>query len=209
MGPRQSGDAAWRFRWDQPFAARRLRTLAALSIDARSAAATTRRAADLKFATTGRLFMKTSAHPIQTILLDWIPLRPGLSFRPLRFAAGGYTLQLRVEPRTTIARHRHTGEVHALNLSGYRELIETQEVVGPGAYVYEPPGNVDSWRCVGCDPCVIQISQTGRIEYLGVDGTVCEHSESDTARRNYLDWCRAKGIAPDQALGTTADGDPC
>jgi 2,4'-dihydroxyacetophenone dioxygenase len=150
--------------------------------------------------------MKLTAHPIETPARDWIPLRAGLAFRPLRFAAGGYTLQLRVEPGTTIGRHRHTGEVHALNLSGYRELIETREVAGPGTYVYEPPGNVDSWRCLGDAPCVVQITLTGCIEYLAGDGTVCDRSDADSARRVYLDWCRVKGLSPDPALGLRADG---
>jgi 2,4'-dihydroxyacetophenone dioxygenase len=40
-------------------------------------------------------------------------------------------------------------EVHALNLAGTRKLLDTGEVVGPGGYVYEPAGNVDSWMAIG------------------------------------------------------------
>ena len=145
--------------------------------------------------------MTATAHPIETGAVQWIPLRSGVSFRPLHFTSGGYALQLRVEPGTTIARHRHTGEVHALNLSGYRELVETQEVVGPGTYVYEPPGNVDSWRCVGDEPCVVQITLTGRIEYIADHGTDYDQSDAESARRTYLDWCRDEGVTPDEALG--------
>ena len=125
---------------------------------------------------------------------------------PLRFATDGYTLQLRLEPGTVIPRHRHTGEVHALNLSGCREIMESGEIVGPGDYVYEPPGNVDSWRCLADEACVIQITLTGRIEYLDDDGAVTHHTDAETARQTYVRWCRARGETPSAALGVRHDG---
>ncbi|MBS0395473.1 MAG: cupin domain-containing protein [Proteobacteria bacterium] len=149
----------------------------------------------------------TTADPVvDTDALAWIPLRPGVAFRPLRFARDGYTLQLRVEPGAIIGRHRHTGEVHAYTVSGARELIEAGTVAGAGSYVYEPPGNVDSWRCVGAQPCIVQITLTGRVEYLDAHGAVEAHSDSDTARGAYLDWCRRTGIAPASTLGLAPDG---
>jgi 2,4'-dihydroxyacetophenone dioxygenase len=117
--------------------------------------------------------MKPSAYPVDAGAIAWVPLREGVAMRPLHFAADGYSLLLRVEPGVTIARHRHTGEVHAYNLEGCRELIETGEIAGPGTHVYEPPGNADSWRGVGDVPCVIQVSLKGRIEYLGEHGAAC------------------------------------
>jgi hypothetical protein len=102
--------------------------------------------------------------------------------------------------------HRQTGEVHALNLVGYRELIETGEIAGPGTYVYEPPGTVDSWRCVGDSPCVIRITLTGRIEYLDSAGNVSVHTDAETACLSYLEWCTRRGLPPNPALGVRADG---
>ncbi len=67
-----------------------------------------------------------------------------------------------------VGRHIHAGEVHAFNVSGSREL-DTGEIAGLGAYVYEAPGNIDSWKCVGQEPCIIQISMTGRLTYLDGD----------------------------------------
>jgi 2,4'-dihydroxyacetophenone dioxygenase len=55
---------------------------------------------------------------------------------------------LRLEPGAEIATHRHTGEVHAFNLEGSRQL-SSGEIIGPGDYVYEPLGNMDSWKVVG------------------------------------------------------------
>ncbi len=110
---------------------------------------------------------------VESETLPWIPLGPGESFKPLRFLSGdrGRVLLLRLLPGTTVARHRHLGEVHAFNLSGHRQL-DTGEVVGPGGYVYEPPGNVDSWTAVGDEPVVVLITAFGPMEYLAPDGSV-------------------------------------
>ncbi|MBX6369489.1 MAG: cupin domain-containing protein [Rhodospirillales bacterium] len=140
--------------------------------------------------------MKPAEHPVHAPSMPWIPLREGLSFRPLRFGLDGWALHLRLEPGTTIARHRHTGEVHAYNLSGRRELIETGEIVGPDTYVYEPPGNVDSWRCYGDEPCIVHVSLTGRVEYLDETGNVLHYSDTHKSRAAYLDWCRKNGVVP-------------
>ncbi len=148
--------------------------------------------------------MKPSANPVHAPIVDWVPLRQGVSFRPLRFASDGYSLQLRVEPGTTISRHRHTGEVHAYNIRGYREIIETSEIAGPGTYVYEPPGNLDSWRCVGDAACVVQINLKGRVEYLDENGTVVGFSDTHTARETYLNWCKDKGRPPMRAIMAAA-----
>jgi 2,4'-dihydroxyacetophenone dioxygenase len=134
--------------------------------------------------------------------LDWVPLAPGLSFKPLRFFPGdtGYQLLLRVEPGTTIPRHRHTGEVHAFNLTGRRRILTTGELVGPGTYVYEPTGNEDAWEAVGDEPCVIHLEANGRVEYLDDAGRVVRHTDAATARSAYLDWCSAQGLTAHPAL---------
>ena len=76
--------------------------------------------------------------------VPWVPLSPGKSFKPLRFLHDdrGFVELLRLDPGEEIALHRHTGEVHALNLEGSRQL-SSGEIIGPGDYVYEPAGNVD------------------------------------------------------------------
>src|SRR6476660_5706220 len=82
-----------------------------------------------------------------TEAMPWVRIAPGFSFKPIRATSDDdvWVELLKLEPGTIIPRHRHTGEVHAYTLSGQRELLETGDVVGPGSYVYEPPGNVDSW----------------------------------------------------------------
>jgi len=106
--------------------------------------------------------------------------------------------------------HRHTGEVHAFNLSGTREIFGTGERAGAGSYVYEPPGTVDAWGAVGDEPCVVpcvvhsvvHIKVMGAIEYLGEDGQVIETVSAATRRTAYLAWCRQHGADPaEQILG--------
>jgi quercetin dioxygenase-like cupin family protein len=103
--------------------------------------------------------------------LPWQPVRPGFSVKLLRGGDDDDTRVqlLRLEPGTVIPRHRHTGEVHAWNLAGSRTLLETGELVGPGGYVYEPPGNIDSWMAVGDEPLIVFVTVRGAIEYVGDD----------------------------------------
>lgn len=125
--------------------------------------------------------------------LPWQPITPGFQMKVIR---GGTSdddtrvLLLRVEPGTVIERHRHTGEVHALNLAGQREL-ETGEIIGPGAYVYEPSGNVDSWRAIGDEPCIVFLTARGAIEYLDGEGKVTRRSTTRTVTERYAAYLPA------------------
>jgi 2,4'-dihydroxyacetophenone dioxygenase len=60
------------------------------------------------------------ARPLDTDGMPWIPTGPGKSFRPLRFAADGWSELMRLEPGSAVALHRHSGDVHAFNLAGTR-----------------------------------------------------------------------------------------
>jgi 2,4'-dihydroxyacetophenone dioxygenase len=86
------------------------------------------------------------ARPVDTGSMPWIRTGPGKSFRPLRFAADGWSELMRPGPGGAVAVHRHAGEVHAFTLAGTREIFGTGERAGPGCYVYEPAGTVDGWK---------------------------------------------------------------
>lgn len=139
---------------------------------------------------------------VDTTTFGWVPLGPGLSFKPLNFFPDdtGYQLLLRVEPGTVVPPHRHTGEIHAYNISGHRRIITTGDVVGPGTYVHEPAGNEDSWEGIGDEPCIVHLEANGRVEYLDDHGNVTRHTDAATARRQYLSWCGAEDIEPLQQL---------
>jgi quercetin dioxygenase-like cupin family protein len=119
--------------------------------------------------------------------LPWVPLAPGFSFKLLRATSDDdvWVELLRLEPGTTISRHRHTGEVHAYNLAGHREILETGQRVGPGEYIYEPAGNIDSWRAVGDEPVIVFVALTGAIEYLDERGDVIRRSTAMSAAGVY------------------------
>ena len=136
------------------------------------------------------------ARPVDTGSMPWIPTGPGKSFRPLRFAAEGWSELMRLEPGSAVAVHRHTGEVHAYTLAGTREVFGTGERVGPGNYVYEPAGMIDGWAAIGDEPRVVHIKVTGTIEYLGENGQVIESVNADTQRALYLAWCQEHAVHP-------------
>lgn len=140
-----------------------------------------------------------------TTTLDWIPLSPGLAFKPITFFDDdrGYQLLLRVDPGTVIPPHHHTGEIHAFVLSGRRVIRGENREIGPGTYVHEPVDNIDSWEAIGDEPCVVHIEVNGRIEYYGDGGAIVRHTDASTARAAYLEWCETKDITPDPLLAAT------
>lgn len=128
--------------------------------------------------------------------IPWVPLGPGESFKPLAFLPGGRgrVLLLRLEPGTLVPRHRHAGEVHAVNLEGHRLLLESDTLVGPGGYVYEPPGNVDSWRAVGDVPVVVLVTAFGAMEMLDAEGRVLQSDGPASLQERYLRYCAEQGL---------------
>jgi len=124
-----------------------------------------------------------------TAALPWASLGPGVSLKLLRGAPGERVrvLLLRVEPGTVVPLHRHEGEVHAYTLAGHRRL-QTGELVGPGGYVHEPAGNVDTWSAVGDEPLVLHVVVEGALEYLGPDGEVVARSDNRSVSEA---WARA------------------
>jgi quercetin dioxygenase-like cupin family protein len=128
--------------------------------------------------------------------IPWVPLSPGKSFKPLRFFSDdrGFVELLRLQPGEQIPLHRHTGSVHAFNLEGAREL-DTGEIIGPGGYVYEPAGNVDSWKVVGERPLVVFVAVTGAVEYLGADGNVISRWTASRLFDVYHDYCAQQALA--------------
>lgn len=125
----------------------------------------------------------------------WVPLGEGKAFKPLRFLRDnrGFVELLRLEPGVEIGWHRHTGEVHAYNLQGTREL-HTGECIGPGDYVYEPPGNTDKWRAIGDVPLVVFVVVMGEVEYLDADGEVSARYSAGTLLDLYRQYCEQQGL---------------
>lgn len=128
--------------------------------------------------------------------LPWCPVEPGFSLKLLRGNKDEDTrvLLLRLEPGTVIGLHRHEGEVHALNLAGEREL-DTGMRVGPGGYVYEPAGNVDSWKAVGTEPVIVFVTVRGAMESLDAEGRVTERTTTGSLATAYRRFCAEHAAA--------------
>jgi 2,4'-dihydroxyacetophenone dioxygenase len=142
--------------------------------------------------------MNYDSQLLDTSSIPWIPLGPGESFKPLRFLSNdrGRVLLLRLDPGTIVPRHRHLGEVHGFNIAGSRKLIESGEIAGPGAYVYEPAGNVDSWMAVGDEPVIVHITSFGAMEYLGDDDQVLRRDTASSLHQIYLRYCEEHNLTP-------------
>jgi len=119
--------------------------------------------------------------------LPWMEVGPGFELKLLHGERDGDTraLLLRLEPGTVVGRHRHAGEVHAFNLAGERKLLDTGEVVGPGGYVYEPPGNVDSWMAVGDRPLLVFVTVRGALASLDGRGKVVRRDSTASLAQAY------------------------
>ncbi|WP_372526401.1 cupin domain-containing protein [Piscinibacter sp.] len=127
----------------------------------------------------------------------WIAEGRGKWSRPLRFLSDsrGWVELMRLDPGVRVGRHRHTGEVHALNLDAHRRLC-TGEAIGPGEYVHEPAGNVDWWQAIGDSPVVVFVVVMGAVEYLGPDGAVTRRIRTDDRVADYRRHCLATGVEP-------------
>jgi 2,4'-dihydroxyacetophenone dioxygenase len=138
---------------------------------------------------------------VDTATAAWIPLGEGLSFKPIAFGPGAWRqLLLRLEPGTVIPLHRHHGQVHAFTLEGHRKLGPDGPIIGPGSYLHEPVGNIDTWSATSDGPCVVHIAISGRLEHLDTDGVVTSYDDTDSLHRTYLDWCHTVAITPDPNL---------
>jgi quercetin dioxygenase-like cupin family protein len=144
---------------------------------------------------------KPDVFPVARIIAEsaapWIPITEKKSFKPLRFFGGdrGFVELLRIEPGEAVPLHRHTGEVHVFNLEGSRRLC-TGELIGPGEYVYEPAGNIDSWEVVGDTPLIIFAVVIGAVEYLRPDYSVTARVTADTMMELYQRHCAANNVPP-------------
>ncbi len=72
----------------------------------------------------------------------WVPLAEHVAVRPLQFnvTQGQYTHVMRVTKAGMIARHRHSGGVHAWVFKGRWHYLEHDWVAEAGGYAFEPAG---------------------------------------------------------------------
>lgn len=125
---------------------------------------------------------------------DWIPEGEGKWSLPIQFLpdGAGWVELMRLDPGVLVSRHRHRGEVHALNLQGVRRLSDGRTIF-PGDYVYEPAGNVDFWQAVGEETLIVHVVVRGDVEYLADDGSVTQRIDTLGRIADYERHCRETG----------------
>jgi len=76
----------------------------------------------------------------------WVPIRPGVSLRPMMFdiTNGGWSNLLRIGAGERLACHYHTQPVHGFTLKGSWRYLEHNWVASEGTYIFEPPGEMHS-----------------------------------------------------------------
>lgn len=130
-------------------------------------------------------------------LPDWIPEGEGKWSIPIQFLPGdaGWVELMCLAPGTRLGLHRHTGEVHALNLAGERRLNDGR-LVRVGDYIHEPTGNVDWWEAVGSEELLVHVVVKGSVEYLGAHHTVLQRITTEDRVADYRRHCAEIGVQP-------------
>jgi 2,4'-dihydroxyacetophenone dioxygenase len=134
--------------------------------------------------------------------LPWVPQAEGMWFKPLRIStkAGSWVNLIRMTPHGRVNRHRHIGAVEAWVLAGSWRYLEHDWSAGPGAYVFEPAGDVHTLVVEGDEEMVTLFHVHGPLEYLGEDGTVERVETAQSKLDLYRGHCRAHGLEPDGVL---------
>lgn len=127
----------------------------------------------------------------------WIPEGEGKWSLPVQFLpdGAGWVELMRLQPGVRLGLHRHTGEVHALNLAGERRLNDGR-VVRPGDYIYEPAGNVDWWEATGEEELLVHVVVKGEVEYLGPHHSVLQRITTADRMDDYRRHCAGLGVQP-------------
>ena len=126
---------------------------------------------------------------------SWIREGEGKWSLPVAFLPGGagWVELMRLAPGVRLGLHRHTGEVHALNLQGERRLNDGR-VVRAGDYIHEPAGNVDWWEATGDEELLVHVVVKGEVEYLGAHHAVLQRITAADRIEDYRRHCAAAGV---------------
>jgi quercetin dioxygenase-like cupin family protein len=122
----------------------------------------------------------------------WVPLAEHVASRPLQFnvTLGQYTHVLRVTKAGVIARHRHSGAVHAWVFKGRWLYLEHDWVAEQGSYIFEPPGETHTLVVPeGCSEMVTLFQVNGSLMYVDPQGVSTGYDDVftriDKARTHY------------------------
>ena len=130
----------------------------------------------------------------------WVPLSEHVSVRPLQFnvSAGQYTHILRVTKAGMIARHRHSGGVHAWVFKGRWHYLEHDWMAEEGSYIFEPPGETHTLVVPeGCNEMVTLFQVTGSLIYVDPQGVATGYDDVFTRMEKARGHYAAVGLGQD------------
>lgn len=124
----------------------------------------------------------------------WVPVGDDVWSRPLQFnvTQGQYTHLLRVARAGIVARHRHSGAVHAYVLKGRWHYLEHDWIAEEGGYVFEPPGETHTLVVPeGCGEMITLFQVNGSLVYVDPQGQAVGYDDVftrlETTRAHYVE----------------------
>jgi 2,4'-dihydroxyacetophenone dioxygenase len=137
----------------------------------------------------------TDDAPLDVDALPWAMVLPDIEIRVLRVDPDGarYTMMMRAQPGSTLPRHRHLGDVHAITHSGRWRYDDYDWTAGPGSYVHESAGAAHTFRVPADadEPAVITFVVEGPQELLDDDGSVASVESGPTILGYYRAYLEA------------------
>lgn len=130
----------------------------------------------------------------------WVTVGEGIELKVLRVveATGIWVIRNRFAPGVRIDTHRHTGEVHAMTLTGCWHYVEYGVDYPAGCYVHEPAQSVHTLEVndANREPTDVLFVMQGANLNLGPDGTtITRVDDGPTTLAAYLAICEAQGYA--------------
>ncbi|MBM3344483.1 MAG: cupin [Betaproteobacteria bacterium] len=130
----------------------------------------------------------------------WVPLAERVAVRPLQFnvTQGQYTHLMRVTKAGMIARHRHSGGVHAWVFKGRWHYLEHDWVAEQGSYIWEPPGETHTLVVPeGCNEMITLFQVTGSLMYVDPHGVSTGYDDVFTRLEKARAHYQAVGLGED------------
>jgi len=129
--------------------------------------------------------------------IPWVPQSEGVWFKPLRFdlSSGAWVNILKVEPRGTLTRHRHTGgSVLAYTLQGQWRYLERSWVAKAGSFIFEPPGDIHTLVVEGDKEMITLFYLQGAVQYFNKNDEIIYQDDLFTKMSRYHNHCNENKI---------------
>jgi 2,4'-dihydroxyacetophenone dioxygenase len=129
----------------------------------------------------------------------------GVELQVLRIdlSTGLWVIRNRFQPGVQIPTHRHTGEVHAVTLSGAWKYLEYDFVNTAGSFLFEPAGSVHTLSVPADNEETTEVvfSIEGANLDLSEDGEVMMVVDAHLILEVYLSLCEAEGHGRPPIIG--------